>query len=208
MLKVQNLIFDYPHSTRRTPLLNRISLQVSPGRLLYLQGNNGSGKTTLLQLLARLRDPEAGEIHYADQHQQESLALCFIGCKPGISSALTVLENCLYDPHWPPHTPIEKNILLQTFDLKAYKNTLVCHLSTGQKKRVALLRLLYTPATLWILDEPLLGLDQNSILQLSALFEKHLKNGGSIILSSHQMLPLSPALCDTFYLEDNSEATA
>lgn len=175
-----------------TPILEKISLQVEEGQLLHLKGRNGAGKTTLLRLLAGLSMPTSGEIKFANRpicddisgYQQQ---LCYVGHKTGLSSLLTVQENCYYDYHW--QKDINFSSLLNNFVLSEYANTPCYQLSAGQQRRVALLRLCMTQAKLWLLDEPFTALDQEMIEKLAAILSHHLRRGGMVVMSSHQSLP-------------------
>lgn len=189
MLDVQHLSFDYPEKT----LFSELCFSVRAGQIFHLLGRNGAGKTTLLKLLLGLISPVAGKISYQGKSIHQDLKayqeeLCWVGHRLGLHLFLTVKELCLFDPQWKKN---KKDLpeLLEIFGLTAFQDTLCRHLSEGQKRRVSLLRLLFTQAPLWFLDEPLVGLDTLSIEVLMQVFEKHLAQGGLIILSSHQSFP-------------------
>lgn len=189
MLEVNNLAFDYDYY----PVLSGVQWALAKGELLHLRGGNGAGKTTLLRLLAGLIEPLSGEIRFQGQPIEDNKAayqqaLCYVGHKPGLCAALTVRENCLFDPHWPrAQTPLMD--LLNQYGLHHLADQLCMHLSAGQRHRVSLLRLAMTDAPLWLLDEPLVALDDNAMDLLVHLMNNHLQNGGMIVLTSHQELP-------------------
>lgn len=195
MLEVRGLGFDYPdraHDFYRDSLLKEISFTAPAGTLLHLRGSNGSGKTTLLKLLAGILHQEEGDIRYCGQSIITNLGtyqrkLCYVGHKTGISSALTVLENCQFDLQ-NRHQTHSFDDLLQQFSLFELKDTLCGLLSAGQRRRVGLLRLIISNASLWLLDEPLIALDQEGMTLLMSCFELHLKQGGQVVLTSHQQL--------------------
>lgn len=188
MLEVHALSFAYPEQ----PVFDNIEFSLAKGQLLYLRGNNGTGKTTLLRLLAGLLCPDAGLIQYDGQNIRHELndphKICYVGHKPGFSSLLSVRENCLYDLQ---NAGQKENLdqYLAYFALQAFADKPCMQLSVGQRRRVALLRLLMTSAKLWLLDEPLIALDEQMINLLMSILETHLKKGGLIVLTSHQQLP-------------------
>lgn len=189
MLEIKHLDFDYPDK----PVLSAVNTVVKPGQLLHLQGLNGSGKTTLLKLLAGLLRPESGDICYKGQTIFNDLAtyqqhIVYIGQKPGISLLLTVEENCLYGMH-----PVSRSTVLsqiKQFGLEELENTPCGLLSTGQRRRVGLIKLNLSAAPIWLLDEPLVSLDQDSIQLLLTHMKRHLNNKGIIVIASHQTEPL------------------
>jgi heme exporter protein A len=194
MLDVINLDFDYAD----TSILRRINFSVKPGKLLHLRGPNGVGKTTLLKLLSGLLQPTQGEIHYQGHSIAQNLAsyqqnLCYIGHKSGISQILTVRENCYFELQHGRDVKmnISLDALFQRFSLTSVSET-PCHLlSAGLRRRVALLRLMLSNATLWLLDEPFVALDQAAVEMLTKCMLMHLQNMGCIILTSHQSLPFN-----------------
>ena len=190
MLDVINLDFDYTDA----PLLQSVNFTLSQGALLHLRGVNGSGKTTLLKLLAGLLHPQRGEIRYdgrsihenMPQYQQE---ICYVGHKTGVSHILTVREAFRFEVQFQDQTA-SFNDVLSDFHLQGFEDVPCGLLSVGQRRRVALMRLLASPASLWLLDEPLVALDHKGVNILMSCIERHLAKGGQIILTSHQNLPL------------------
>lgn len=189
MLQIEKLSFDYSEK----PLLEAINFSVEAGALLHVHGANGAGKTTLLKLLAGLLSPNQGHIFYLGQDIQNDLPtyqqeLCYIGHKAGVNSLLTVRENYLLDFK---NTNLKSlRTSLTQFGLGDVEDTLCGLLSMGQRRKLGLLRLLTTRAPLWILDEPFVALDQKTVTILLTCFMEHLRNQGSIILTSHQTFSL------------------
>ena len=189
MLDVIELDFDYQDQ----PLLNKVSFNLQPGGLLHLRGSNGSGKTTLLKLISGLYQPIHGHIEFMGQPVKNNLAayqqqLCFVGHKTGINPYLSLKENCSFDPHYDPSHNITE--LASIFKLEQQLNSLCGLLSAGQKRQVGLLRLWMTRAKLWLLDEPLVALDDGALTLIMAKIEQHRADGGAVLLTSHQDLPL------------------
>lgn len=190
MLDVIDLGFDYPDK----PLLNNVQFSLGCGELLHLRGHNGAGKTTLLKLLAGLLLPARGEVCYQGCPIMNNLAeyqqsICYVGHKSGISQVLTVRENCQFELQRGKHS-MPFDMLIKRFSLESLEDVPCGLLSVGQRRRVSLLRLLMSNASLWLLDEPLVALDMDALALLMEFFTEHLDRGGQIILTSHQSLPL------------------
>lgn len=200
MLDVINLNFDYPDKS----LLNNVQFSLDAGQLLHLRGHNGAGKTTLLKLLAGLLYPTQGEVRYQGRAIRDNLSeyqqsVCYVGHKSGLSPALTVRENCQFDLQRGTHSmPFDG--IINRFALTGLEDMPCELLSAGQKRRVALLRILMTNASLWLLDEPLVALDEDAVAMLMICFGEHLDRGGQIILTSHQPLPFSDRAYQDFCL--------
>lgn len=181
----------YAHADE--PLLSKLSFSLQPGELLHIQGANGTGKTTLLRLLAGILPSPVQTIFWQGRPIDDDLVdfqrnLCYVGHKSGLSLALTVRENCYFDLH--SEVSFEAlDELLADFNLLSLSEEPCFRLSEGQRRRVGLMRLFMTKACLWLLDEPLVALDNLSLQRLIAQLNKHLTRGGLIILSSHQALP-------------------
>lgn len=189
MLNVINLSFDYAEK----PLLEEVSFDLSSGQLLHLKGTNGSGKTTLLKLLAGLLQPQFGQIKYLDESIHSDLQsfqrhLCYVGHKPGVSHLLTLREIIQYEFLPPINQCISES--LAEFQLQGLEEVPFSLLSAGQKRRVALMRLVNNKSPIWLLDEPFVALDSRGIKRLIDGIKNHLNNQGLIILTSHQRLPM------------------
>lgn len=198
MLEVTNLYFDYSER----PLLQKVQFTVEPSVLLHVSGANGAGKTTLLKLLAGLLCPTQGDIRYGgssilDNLQTYHQKMCYVGHKAGVSQLLTVREHCQFQ-----NTPLldSYDAVLKQFGLQGLENTPCSLLSVGQRRRVGLLRIMLSNALLWLLDEPLVGLDNASVKLLVDCFEQHLDKGGQIVISSHQTIPIERQYCQDYYL--------
>ena len=200
MLEMINVDFDYADK----PILNAVSFSLSRGCLLHLRGNNGAGKTTLLKLLAGLLHPTRGDIQYQGQSITKNRStyqqhICYVGHKPGVSQVLTVREHCRFELHRAPDSP-SLDVLLRRFSLLDFGDVPCNLLSAGLLRRVGLLRLFMSNAPLWLLDEPLVALDQDALDMMMICIKEHLKNGGQIVLTSHQPLPLRGENCQVYCL--------
>ena len=180
-------------------LFDGLDFEVHRGAALRVNGNNGSGKTSLLRMLSGLTEPTRGVVSWDSEdirsrREQYHRRLTYLGHLPGVKEDLTVCENVMLA------TRLSGNCInraaavaaLRQIGLGAQINLPTRVLSQGQKKRVALARLPFSSATpLWILDEPLVALDQEAIGWLSETINRHLDNRGMIVYSTHQEISLN-----------------
>lgn len=170
-----------------------LSFKVQSGELLHVKGHNGSGKTTLLRTLCGLMTPEQGKILWKgepirrlgeDFHQD----LTYIGHLNGVKDDLTGLENLRIAGQLSGLTCAADTLrhALRRIGLAGREELPAKVLSQGQRRRVALARLLLTQAKLWILDEPYTALDVAVIEVMRNVIAEHLENGGMVILTTHQ----------------------
>ncbi len=200
MLEVIELDFDY----QERPVLHKVSFKVPQGGLLHLQGANGAGKTTLLKLIAGLYHPLQGQILFSGQPVSNNLQayqkkLCFVGHKTGINPYLSIKENCLFDSHYAPQDK-SINELAAVFKLDNFLEKPCGLLSAGQRRQVGLLRLWMSNQPLWLLDEPLVALDHAALTILMDKIFLHREQGGAVLLTSHQKLPLSSNEYEEYHL--------
>lgn len=183
LLRVRGLCFGYDDE----PLIDDLDLALEAGRGSILCGANGSGKSTLLRLLAGLVRPEQGLIERADDARGEPLPAAWLGHSLGLKSGLAVGEALQFacrlhgaDRRMGPSQA------LTSVGLSGYERVPVRELSAGQRKRVALARLLLIDAPIWLLDEPYANLDPAGCLLVDRLIDRHLRSGGTLALSVHQ----------------------
>lgn len=171
-------------------LFSGVGFEVAAGGLLHLKGGNGAGKTSLMRILCGLSSQDGGDIRWNGAQVDESYRsnLFYLGHQNALQEALTVDENLQFYAALSGQTPDAQKTTaaLGQLGVHACQHRLVRHLSQGQKRRVALSRLLMTPASLWILDEPFVALDQQAIQSLTTVVGQHLQSGGMVILTSHQ----------------------
>lgn len=163
--------------------------------MLVVEGKNGSGKTSLLRLLTGLSLPESGEIRWndapikslgSDYYQK----LNYIGHHDGLKRDLSCLENLRMAQALRFSQGMELEAAMARVRLKGYEDNRIATLSAGQKRRLALARLLVTDAPLWILDEPFTSLDKASMALFETIFTEHLERQGMIIMTSHHDIVL------------------
>jgi heme exporter protein A len=190
-LVAENLVLSRAGRT----VVDGLSLQLKDGEALLLRGPNGSGKTTLLRALAGFLAPAAGVIRFEDapaEREPGELAH-FVGHLDGIKSHLTVAENLAF---WTAYlggggrTPA---LALDGFGLVALADIPAGYLSAGQKRRLALARLVAVQRPLWLLDEPTVSLDAEAVELLVAAIAGHLAGGGLAVVATHVDIPLAEA---------------
>jgi heme exporter protein A len=170
-------------------LFEGVIAQVSSGQLLRISGDNGAGKSTLLRMIVGLLEIEAGEIRWNDQPIDDSdffqADLSYVGHKDGLKGERTAIENLAF--YQQLYQKYEQNLdqLLFDFNLLEQAEILAKHLSFGQRRRLALLRLALSQRSLWIVDEPFTGVDVNARKLIENLFTSHLEAGGIIVMTHH-----------------------
>jgi heme exporter protein A len=184
-----------------------LSFALAEGGALRLTGPNGSGKSSLLRVLAGFIRPAAGRLTWdgADvtrERETHGTRLAFIGHLDAAKPVLTVDESVrfwarLYGAEDPAAATEQA---LKAFDLLRLADFPVRLLSSGQRRRLALCRLLAAPAPLWLLDEPTTGLDAASVARLEGVVADHREAGGMVVLATHTAVALPEAV--TLALED------
>ncbi len=162
-----------------------LNFTLDQGELMELRGANGAGKSSLLRLIAGLNQSGTGRLALEQAPVEISVPeIChYVGHADANKSALTLRQNLDFWTTFMGGGNIERG--LAAFDLAGLADDPVRLLSSGQKRRLSLSRLAAVERSLWLLDEPTVGLDQNSIAKLNDLLEKHLAKGGMAILATH-----------------------
>jgi heme exporter protein A len=173
-----------------------LSFLLTPGDALLLTGPNGSGKSSLLRLMAGLTPPEAGLLAWdgtavAGDPAAHRARLHFIGHQEAVKPVLTVAEQLAFWSGMRGGGDVAA--ALARFRLSALAEWPCRVLSAGQRRRLALARLVATPAPLWLLDEPTTGLDSDAVADLLEAIAAHRAAGGRVALSTHAALPLPAA---------------
>jgi heme exporter protein A len=174
-------------------VFERLDFALPPGAALVLTGANGSGKSSLLRLMAGLTPPEAGLLGWdgvplADDPGAHRARLHFIGHADALKPVLAVAETLAFWAGMRGGGAIEE--ALARFRLVPLAETPCRLLSQGQRRRLALARLIASPAALWLLDEPFAGLDEASVADLYDAIADHRAAGGRVALSTHAPLAL------------------
>jgi heme exporter protein A len=169
-----------------------LSFTLGLGEALAVTGRNGAGKSSLLAILAGRLQPEAGSVAIEGAGER-TLPECIhlVGHREALKAALTAEENLLFAARLlgqPALSPLEA---LDRVGLVHAARLPVAYLSAGQRRRVALARLLVARRPVWLLDEPTAALDVGSQGTLAGMMEEHLADGGMMIAATHQALGLA-----------------
>ncbi|MEX0810389.1 MAG: heme ABC exporter ATP-binding protein CcmA [Dongiaceae bacterium] len=180
------------------PVFAGIGFALAEGAGLLLTGANGSGKSSLLRLLAGLLPAESGTLYWggapvaADPDAQRA-RISFLGHRDAVKPGLTVLENIEGWASLLRAAVAAGRTALAGFDLENLADLPARYLSAGQRRRLALARLLLVDRPLWLLDEPQTGLDAAATARLAATIAQHRAAGGIAIVASHGGLDLPAA---------------
>jgi heme exporter protein A len=178
-------------------LFSALDFEVDRGECVHVQGENGSGKTSLLRIVSGLAHAAEGQVLWNGEDTRKlgeawHAELLFIGHHHAVKEELTARENvmlsALLDGHALPDVTLQS--ALSRMGLRGREDLPVRYLSQGQKRRVALTRLLTRPARLWLLDEPFTALDTAAVELVGGLITEHLAGRGSVLLTSHQPVSL------------------
>ncbi len=177
-------------------LFEDLSFAVSSGEAIVLEGRNGTGKTSLLRILCGLRRPDEGEVRWHGAPIEKNYVdyythMAFVGHMDGIKRELSALENLRISRSLCGAGDMRIEQALEILKLAGYEDIPTYYLSAGQRRRVALARLLATDARLWILDEPFTSLDREGIALVENLMDRHVGAGGAMIMTSHHEVHLS-----------------
>ena len=179
-------------------LFTDLSFALRSGELMQVQGTNGKGKTTLLRTLCGYLQPDAGEIRWCGKNvrkdsEQFFAEIFYLGHHNAIKDELTALENLCISAGLAGYQIDQQTALdaLRRMGLRGREYLPVKVLSQGQRRRVALARLLVEEARLWILDEPLTALDVGAVELMQELIGEQLSKGGAVIFTTHQPLTVS-----------------
>ena len=154
-----------------------VSLTLAAGQLMQLTGPNGSGKSSLLRLIAGLNESEGGALSLEGGHADLAIGqqAHYIAHQEAVKTALTVFENLAFWRDFMGGGDVDE--ALDAFDLARLSSYPAGLLSAGQKRRLALARLVLIPRVLWLLDEPTVGLDAASLERLVGVMTAHLRKG-------------------------------
>lgn len=160
-------------------LFRRLSFALAPGAACHVTGANGAGKTTLIRALAGLTKPYAGEV-------RREGALALLDERSGLDPDLPLAKSLAF---WFGLDGVaDVAAIMARLRLESLAEVPFGYLSTGQRKRAALARVLGQNAAVWLLDEPLSGLDTASQDLVSTLVREHCAGGGIALIASHQPL--------------------
>jgi heme exporter protein A len=169
-------------------VIGGLSFRVAAGEAMVLVGPNGSGKSTLLRVLAGLGRAEAGRVIWngvdalADR-AAHGARVGYVGHQDAVKPGLSAAENLGRGA----------TAALAVMGLSHLADLPARLLSAGQKRRLALARLVMRAAPLWLLDEPTLGVDTANVARFGEMLAVHRAAGGVVIAATHLPLPLPGA---------------
>lgn len=177
-------------------VLRNVSFAVGEGTALHVRGPNGAGKTSFLRVVCGLLYPEEGSVTWNGKEARAGDSgfldnLAYLGHEPALKGDLTAAENLRFDIGL--RRAVDERQLLSTlraFGVEECANLPCRVLSAGQRRRVALSRVLLSGAKLWVLDEPFTNLDTASCDRIAEALSVHLQGGGLALVAAHQGLNL------------------
>ena len=188
MLLINNLSF----SRNETKIFENLNLSLNNKEIIQIKGRNGSGKTTFLKVILNILEPKSGEIIWKGKSVKKNIfdfynQTTFIMDNNTSTRELSVENNINF---WKGLSSSKLNSdeifkLLKKLDIEKCYKTKAMYLSSGERKKLELLRLILEQKKLWILDEPFNHLDDLSIEILNQTFLDHLNNDGMILFASH-----------------------
>ncbi len=160
-------------------VLRGLTVTARSGDIICVRGANGCGKSTLLRLIAGLLHATAGSMQTEGRIAlaDENLAL---------DANLTVEKALMFWADMDGASADALSAALADMDLQALAKVPVRFLSTGQRKRASIARVLSSKADIWLLDEPYNGLDSASCARLDQAITAHAANGGIVLVAAHQ----------------------
>jgi heme exporter protein A len=180
-----------------------LSFSIAAGEAVALTGANGAGKTSLLRAVAGFLRPEAGEIAFRDGDDQPIEAelaraheVHLLGHLDGLKGQRTAREELMFQSQWLGRSHHGIDHAVEALGLKPLLDLEVRKLSAGQRRRLAMARLVGSPRALWLLDEPLSPLDAKWREAVGAMMARHLEGGGLILAAVHDPLPIPTRALD------------
>ena len=175
-------------------LLQGVSIALHPQQLLHVSGPNGTGKTTLLRVICGLLRPEQGRVTWLGQsissvRAEYQAALAYASHEPALKGDLTALENLRFAIGLKRRvTAAQLRASLERTGVAGCADLPARVLSAGQRRRVAMARVLAMNAALWLLDEPFTNLDAAGTDLMRGLLQSHISQGGAALVVAHHDL--------------------
>jgi heme exporter protein A len=201
MLEVKNLTFGFG----KKPLFTNLSFTVGTGELIRIDGHNGSGKSTLIAVICGLLGGQQGNIHFKGEDDFRQWTSWIAPDANGLFPTLSAVSNLDF---WlnlreqsTPSSSIKDSLASWGINGDWLQSGLpTAKFSTGMKRRLALCRLQLEKSRLWIIDEPLFGLDEKACQKFKTLLHEHLAGGGATIIVTHDARILEGIKHSTVFL--------
>ncbi|WP_339914065.1 heme ABC exporter ATP-binding protein CcmA [uncultured Brevundimonas sp.] len=184
-------------------LFRGLDVTLPAGEAVALTGANGAGKTSLLRAIAGFIRPESGTVTFLDTddgaidpHEARGHGLHLLGHLDGLKTARTARDELMFQSEWLGHSHRGIAEAIETLGLAPLLDLEVRQLSAGQRRRLALARLVGSPRSLWLLDEPLSPLDARWRGIVGEMMARHLHGGGLILAAVHDPLPIPTRTLD------------
>jgi heme exporter protein A len=177
-------------------VLKGVSLDLKLGQLLHVSGPNGTGKTTLLRVACGLLRPEQGVVSWlgtsiASVRNEYQARLAYASHEPALKADLTALENLRFAVGLKRRVTVgELRASLERTGVAGCADLPARVLSAGQRRRVAMARVLAMSASLWLLDEPYTNLDAAGAELMTGLLQAHVEQGGAALVVAHHDLEI------------------
>jgi heme exporter protein A len=178
------------------PVFSGVGFVLAEGQALVVTGPNGSGKSTLLRVVAGLLPAADGNVRVeggGDAFPSVASACHYLGHHNAMKTALSVIENLRFWREFSGVGVFDVDEALAAVGLGGIGHLPFGYLSTGQRRRAAIAKLLVSRRPLWLLDEPTAGLDKASEARFAALMARHCADGGMIMAATHLPLGLDAA---------------
>jgi len=178
-------------------LFEGLNAQVAAGEAVALTGANGAGKTSLLRAAAGLIRPLAGRVRFfgADGEIEAEAARrggChLVGHQDGLKTHRVAGEELVFQTRWSGGDEAAALAAAERLGLGRLLGLEVRMLSAGQRRSLALARLIAAKRPLWLLDEPLAPLDGRGRARIGEAMGEHLRSGGLILAAAHDPLPIA-----------------
>ena len=201
MIEIRNLTKIYSGSVKA---VDDVSLTVKEGEIFGFLGPNGAGKTTTIKMIVGLLQPTSGSIHIDNidvltSPVEAKMKMGYVADEPLVMEKITGIQylNMISDVFLvPPKTRAERaSKLLQNFKLSDAIKDPVSTYSHGMRQKLSLIAALIHNPDLWILDEPIVGLDPESAFILKQMMRNHVKAGNTVFFSTHVM-EVAERICD------------
>ncbi|MYB89380.1 MAG: cytochrome c biogenesis heme-transporting ATPase CcmA [Proteobacteria bacterium] len=177
-------------------LFSGLGFSIISGETLVVKGSNGSGKTSLLRIICGFSQPAAGRVTWCSEpiygHENYRQQVSYVGHQSGVKPDLTVLENLVFMQRLAGENSKEPEIkeIVRAAGLFGQRNMMTGKLSAGQRRRLALAKLMLQQRTIWVLDEPLTALDKEFIGRFEQVLKDHLENEGILVVTTHRELKI------------------